>query len=171
MNDVIVDQNALPLISAAVAHKYLILPVGKTPDGTLKIIVSAWNARVMDIAHKIASQPIACGSRLPLRPKGRSAPAIEQWYGPPPRAGAHVEAPRALAAVRQPDFGPGRSREWAQHRSGDCFCQSRPPRQVMPRRTSALRKFLPAHCRTASQPSPRTARLTRWKRWAWISRW
>ncbi len=97
MADVTVDPNALPLISAAVAHKYLILPVGKTPDGTLRIIVSAWNARVMDIAHKIAS-----AHRLRIAPaiasEGPLRAAIEQWYGPPPRAGAHVEAPRAVAA-------------------------------------------------------------------------
>ena len=97
MADVVVDQNALPLISAAVAHKYLILPVGKTADGTLRIIVSAWNARVMDIAHKIAS-----AHRLRIAPaiatEGPLRASIEQWYGPPPRIGAHVEAPRALAA-------------------------------------------------------------------------
>ena len=100
MADVTVDPNALPLISAAVAHKYLILPVGKTPDGTLRIIVSAWNARVMDIAHKIAS-----AHRLRIAPaiasEGPLRASIEQWYGPPPRAGAHVEAPRAAVHSSQ----------------------------------------------------------------------
>ena len=97
MSDVTVDPNALPLISAAVAHKYLILPVGKTPDGSLRIIVSAWNARVMDIAHKIAS-----AHRLRIAPaiasEGPLRACIEQWYGPAPQPGAHVESPRAIAA-------------------------------------------------------------------------
>ena len=29
--------------------------MGKTPDGTLKMIVAAWNARVMEIATKIGT--------------------------------------------------------------------------------------------------------------------
>ena len=55
MDDVAVDKEVLALIPAALAHKYALLPVGKTPDGTLKVIVAAWNARVMEAAHKIAT--------------------------------------------------------------------------------------------------------------------
>ncbi len=95
MDDVVVDKSVLPLISAAVAHKYALLPVSKTPDGTLKIIVAAWNARVMEIASKIAT-----AHRLRIAPaiatEGPLRAAIEQWYGPAPRTHPHVEQ----AAVR-----------------------------------------------------------------------
>ena len=83
MDDVVVDKSVLPLISAAVAHKYALLPVCKTPDGTLRIVVAAWNARVMDVASKIAT-----AHRLRIAPgiatEGPLRAAIEQWYGPAP---------------------------------------------------------------------------------------
>ena len=85
MDDVVMDKAVLPLIPAAVAHQYLLLPIGKTPDGTLKVVVAAWNARVMDVAHKIATShrlrlAPAIATEQPLRN------AIEQWYGPASRA-------------------------------------------------------------------------------------
>ena len=85
MDDVVVDKGVIPLVSAAVAHQYLLLPVGKTPDGTLKIVVAAWNARVMDVAHKIATThrlrlAPAIATEKPLRE------VIAQWYGPAPKA-------------------------------------------------------------------------------------
>lgn len=94
MDDVVVDKGVLPLVSAAVAHQYLLLPVGKTPDGTLKVVVAAWNARVMDVAHKIATThrlrlAPAIATEKPLRD------VIEQWYGPAPGAEAPPEQPRA----------------------------------------------------------------------------
>jgi len=83
MDDVAVDKEILALIPAAVAHKYALLPIGKTPDGTLKIIVAAWNARVMEAAHKIAT-----AHRLRIAPAiATEAPllaAIAHWYGPAP---------------------------------------------------------------------------------------
>ena len=89
MWDVVVDPSILPLVSASVAHKYLILPVNKTSEGALNIIVSAWNARVMDIAHKIAS-----AHHLRVVPsiasEGALRVAIDHWYGPTLRANATV---------------------------------------------------------------------------------
>ncbi len=83
MDDVAVDKEILSLIPAAVAHKYALLPVGRTPDGTLKLIVAAWNARVMEAAHKIATT-----HRMRIAPAiATEAPllaAIAHWYGPPP---------------------------------------------------------------------------------------
>ena len=87
MDDVAVDKETLALIPAAVAHQYALLPVGRTPDGTLKIIVAAWNARVMEAAHKIAT-----AHRLRIAPAiATEAPllaAIVHWYGPAPEAKA-----------------------------------------------------------------------------------
>jgi len=100
MDDVAVDKEILALIPAAVAHKYALLPIGKTPDGTLKIIVAAWNARVMEAAHKIAT-----AHRLRIAPAiATEAPllaAIAHWYGPPPEVltpPAAVPAPAPVPA-------------------------------------------------------------------------
>jgi len=95
MDDVVVDRSVLALVSAAVAHKYAMLPVGKTPDGTLKVVVAAWNARVMDVAQKLASAhrlrvAPALASEAPLRD------ALAHFYGPPPAAGESA-APAAGA--------------------------------------------------------------------------
>ena len=104
MDDVVVDKGVLPLVSAAFAHQYLLLPVGKTPDGTLKVVVAAWNARVMDAAHKIAT-----AHHLRLAPAIATEEAlrevIEQWYGPAARAEEPQRAPVAPpvpAAPSQP---------------------------------------------------------------------
>jgi len=89
LDDLTVDKSVLPLISAAVAHKYQLLPVGKTPDGTLKIVVAAWNARIMEVAQKIAS-----AHRLRVAPalasEGPLRAALTQFYG---------EAPVSVAAA------------------------------------------------------------------------
>lgn len=94
MEDVAVDKEVLALVPAALAHKYAILPIGKTPDGTLKIIVAAWNARVMEAAHKIATT-----HRMRIAPAiATEAPllaAIVHWYGPAPEVKA--ESPRETA--------------------------------------------------------------------------
>ena len=83
LDDLVVDKSVLPLISAAVAHKYQLLPVAKTPDGTLKIVVAAWNARIMEVAQKIAS-----AHRLRVAPalasEGPLRAALAQFYGPAP---------------------------------------------------------------------------------------
>ncbi len=95
LDDLTVDKSVLPLISASVAHKYLLLPVGKTPDGTLKIVVAAWNARIMEVAQKIAS-----AHRLRVAPalasEGPLRAALTQFYGPAP---ASVAAPAVVSAV------------------------------------------------------------------------
>ena len=101
MDDVVVDKGVLPLVPAAVAHQYVLLPVGKTPDGTLKIVVAAWNARVMEAAHKIATThrlrlAPAIATEKPLRD------AIEQWYGPAARAENPAGRPREQAAAAPP---------------------------------------------------------------------
>ena len=98
MDDVAVDKETLGLVPAALAHKYAILPIGKTPDGTLKIIVAAWNARVMEAAHKIAT-----ANRMRIAPAiATEAPllaAITHWYGPAPEARPEV---REAADAAQP---------------------------------------------------------------------
>jgi type IV pilus assembly protein PilB len=100
MDDVAVDKETLALVPAAVAHQYSILPVGRTPDGTLKVIVAAWNARVMEAAHKIAT-----AHRLRIAPAiATEAPllaAIAHWYGPAPEAKAQVEA-KTKTQVKEP---------------------------------------------------------------------
>jgi len=101
MDDIVVDKSVISLITAAVAHKYVLLPVGKTADGTLKIVVGAWNARVMDIAQKIATS-----HRLRLAPflatEQPLRAAIEQWYGPAPRLHPHVTLGEELSALPVP---------------------------------------------------------------------
>ncbi len=93
LDDLVVDKSVLPLISAAVAHKYQLLPVAKTPDGTLKIVVAAWNARIMEVAQKIAS-----AHRLRVAPalasEGALRAALTQFYGESP-----VSAPAVVSAV------------------------------------------------------------------------
>jgi len=97
MEDVAVDKEILALVPAALAHKYAILPIGKTPDGTLKIIVAAWNARVMEAAHKIATT-----HRMRIAPAiATEAPllaAIAHWYGPAPET-APAPARSAVPAI------------------------------------------------------------------------
>ena len=103
LDDLVVDKSVLPLISAAVAHKYQLLPVAKTPDGTLKIVVAAWNARIMEVAQKIAS-----AHRLRVAPalasEGPLRAALAQYYGEAPVSvavapAAVVSAVPAVVAV------------------------------------------------------------------------
>ncbi len=109
MEDVAVDKEILALVPAALAHKYAMLPIGKTPDGTLKIIVAAWNARVMEAAHKVAT-----AHRMRIAPAiATEAPllaAIAHWYGPAPEAAAPKEvpdaAPRSAVPVTLPQGPP-----------------------------------------------------------------
>jgi type IV pilus assembly protein PilB len=104
MDDVALDKEVLALVSASVAHKYALLPIGKTPDGTLKIIVAAWNARVMEAAHKIATT-----HRLRIAPAiATEAPllaAIAHWYGPVPEI-AQTETKAEMAAEAAPRPAP-----------------------------------------------------------------
>jgi len=106
MDDIAVDKEVLALIPAAVAHKYALLPIGKTPDGTLKIIVAAWNARVMEAAHKIAT-----AHRLRIAPAiATEAPllaAIAHWYGPAPTV-TEPEPREAAEAAPRPAPVPAR---------------------------------------------------------------
>ena len=111
MEDVAVDKEILVLVPAALAHKYAILPIGKTPDGTLKIIVAAWNARVMEAAHKIATT-----HRMRIAPAiATEAPllaAIAHWYGPAPETApepARSAAPATVAAPARTSAAPTRT--------------------------------------------------------------
>ena len=110
MDDVALDKEALALVPAAVAHQYAMLPIGRTSDGTLKIIVAAWNARVMEAAHKIAT-----ANRLRIAPAiATEAPllaAIAHWYGPAPEAKPQAKepaesAPRSAVPARLPTTAP-----------------------------------------------------------------
>jgi type IV pilus assembly protein PilB len=80
IQDMTIDRNALALVDPGVARKYLLLPIGKTPDGTLKLIVAAWNAHLMDIAAKVAAQ-----HRLRIAPalatEAHVRAAIDLYYG------------------------------------------------------------------------------------------
>ncbi len=112
MDDVAVDKEILALVPAALAHKYALLPIGKTPDGTLKIIVVAWNARVMEAAHKIAT-----AHRMRVAPAiATEAPllaAITHWYGPAPEAAEPKDfagaAPRSAVPVPLPQTSPSQT--------------------------------------------------------------
>ena len=111
MEDVAVDKEILVLVPAALAHKYAILPIGKTPDGTLKIIVAAWNARVMEAAHKIATT-----HRMRIAPAiATEAPllaAIAHWYGPASETApepARSAAPATVAAPARTSAAPTRT--------------------------------------------------------------
>ncbi len=103
MDDIAVDKEILRLVPAVLAHKYAILPIGKTPDGTLKIIVAAWNARVMEAAHKIAT-----AHRMRIAPAiATEAPllsAISHWYGPAPEV--RPDPPRETAAAKAAEVLP-----------------------------------------------------------------
>ncbi|MGI4788532.1 MAG: GspE/PulE family protein [Janthinobacterium lividum] len=110
MDDVAVDKAALALVPAAVAHQYSLLPIGRTADGTLKIIVAAWNARVMEAAHKIAT-----ANRLRIAPAiATEAPllaAIAHWYGPAPESKSEARdtaetAPRSAVPAKVPPPAP-----------------------------------------------------------------
>ncbi len=108
MADVAIDPAVLSLVSANVAHKYLLLPVGRTPDGTLKIIVAAWNARLIAVAAKIAA-----AHRLQIAPalasEGPLRLALEQYYGLLPlTGGSALPAIVAPIAPRASDLFSGR---------------------------------------------------------------
>ena len=71
------------------ARKHLLLPIGKTPDGTLKIVVGHWNMAVMDAAQKVGA-----ANRLRIAPalatESHLRSAIEHYYEaptPPPLPG------------------------------------------------------------------------------------
>ena len=134
MDDVALDKEVLALVPAAVAHKYALLPIGKTADGTLKIIVAAWNARVMEAAHKIATT-----HRLRIAPAiATEAPllaAIAHWYGPapdteaePPPRGAVPNTAVASSAVpvKLPAAPPAAPRS-DEKRASDVFSGSLSP--------------------------------------------
>ena len=94
MQDLTVDQGVAGPDRAVVARKYLLLPVGKTPDGTLKIIVAAWNAHLMDVATKIGAR-----HRLRIAPAPGDRVARPRRHRPVLRPDADGQPPAgALAA-------------------------------------------------------------------------
>lgn len=96
--DLTLDPAVLPLVDSSVAHKHLLLPVGKTPDGTLKIIVAAWNALVMDVAAKIGqTHRLRIAPALAVEADVRAA--IIQHYGPAPAVKTPAARPEARSAV------------------------------------------------------------------------
>lgn len=103
--DMMVDKSALALVDATVARKYLILPIGKTPDGTLKVIVAAWNAQIMDIAGKIATR-----NRLRLAPalatEAHVRAAIDLYYGQVAPAEPKVRSATPALLPDKPVFVP-----------------------------------------------------------------
>lgn len=91
IQDLTVDPNVLPLVDAAVARKHLILPVAKTADGTLKIVVATWNPVVMEAATKVAT-----AHRLRIAPalatEAHLRSAIEHYYDASPSVPASTPA-------------------------------------------------------------------------------
>ena len=130
MEDVAVDKEILALVPAALAHKYAMLPIGKTPDGTLKIIVAAWNARVMEAAHKIAT-----AHRMRIAPAiATEAPllaAIAHWYGPAPEVtepkDAASAAPRTAVPVPLPAAKTSAPAQALDKRASDVFSGAMSP--------------------------------------------
>lgn len=97
--DLTLDPAVLPLIDSSVAHRHLILPVGKTPDGTLKIIVAVWNALVMDVAAKIGqAHRLRIAPALAVEAEVRAA--VIQHYGPATVPSPAVKPPAARPEVR-----------------------------------------------------------------------
>ena len=100
IQDLTVDKNALALVDPAVARKHLLLPIGRTPEGTLKIVVGHWNMVVMEAAQKVAA-----AHRLRITPalatEAHLRSAIEHYYeattAPAPRNGGHAAAAPAAA--------------------------------------------------------------------------
>ncbi len=97
VQDLAVDKDALALIDFQTAQRCRILPVKRTPDGTLKIIVSSWNAHVLEITTKAAAR-----HRLRVAPalatESHVVAAIEMHYAAlvePTALPAMVEAPPA----------------------------------------------------------------------------
>jgi type IV pilus assembly protein PilB len=114
VQDLTVDRNVLPLVDAGVARRHLILPMARTPDGTLKIVVAAWNPVVMEAASKVAS-----ANRLRIAPtmatESHLRSAIEHYYEAPaavpmPNGAGQVTAPggavRHAVPVVIPPSGP-----------------------------------------------------------------
>lgn len=95
MRDLSVDKSALSLVEPALAHKHLLLPVSKSPDGGLRLIVAAWNAQTMEVATKVGAR-----HRLhavpALAPEAQLRAAIELYYGPPPTG---AKSPAAVSAL------------------------------------------------------------------------
>jgi len=56
LHDLAVDKDALALVDFQTARRCRILPVKRTPEGVLKIIVSSWNAHVLEITTKAAAR-------------------------------------------------------------------------------------------------------------------
>ncbi len=77
--DLQVDKDALALIDLQTARQCRILPVKRTQEGVLKIIVSSWNAHVLEIATKAAAR-----HRLRVAPalatESHVVAAIERHY-------------------------------------------------------------------------------------------
>jgi len=123
LDDLTVDKSVLPLISAAVAHKYQLLPVGKTPDGTLKIVVAAWNARIMEVAQKIAS-----AHRLRVAPalasEGPLRAALTQFYGEAPVSVAAAPAAVVSAVPAVIAAAPSHSSTTLDKRASDVFARA-----------------------------------------------
>ena len=94
IQDLAVDKSVLPLVDAAVARKYLLLPIGKTPDGTLKLVVAQWNMAVMEAAQKVAAaQRLRIAPALATEAHLRSA--IEHYYDAPAAVPTPAAAPAA----------------------------------------------------------------------------
>ncbi len=96
LQDMAVDKAVLPLVDAQTARRCGILPVSRTPDGTLKVIVAAWNAHVMEVATKAAARHrLRVAAALATESHVRQA--IDAYYGaavPPVSAlPVAVEAP------------------------------------------------------------------------------
>lgn len=99
MRDLTIDRGALALIDAATAHKHGLLPVGRTSDGSLKVIVASWNAHIMEVATRLAAR-----HHLHLVPalatEAQLRAALELHYGPP--SGVQSAVAAAVSAVPAP---------------------------------------------------------------------
>lgn len=110
LQDLAVDKAALALIDFQTARRCRLLPVKRTPDGVLKIIVSTWNAHVLEIATKAAAR-----HRLRVAPalatESHVVAAIEMHYAqlaehgvPPTSPEAPPAEPPAAPAKRASDL-------------------------------------------------------------------
>lgn len=116
IQDLTVDKEALALVDLQTARRCRMLPVQRTPEGTLKLIVSSWNAHVLEIATKAAAR-----HRLRVAPalatESHVVAAIEMHY-------AALAGPSALPA---PVADPPADTALPARRASDLFTEGTVP--------------------------------------------
>lgn len=94
--DIKIDPALLPLVDAQIGLKYLILPIGRRQDGTIRLAVAAWSSDVVEAATKVANTnrtriaPVIANER-------QVREAVEEHYGHARRQNLGQQAPQQFA--------------------------------------------------------------------------